>query len=50
MYDFGFKNFEYKELPEANEIIKLKMRPDELFFAYADYYPPGHKIFIVQSK
>ncbi len=26
------------------------MRPDELFFAYADYYPPGQKLFIVQSK
>ncbi len=41
MFEFGYKNLEYQEMPPVNEIIKLKMRPDELYFAHADYYPPG---------
>ena len=26
------------------------MRPDEEYFAYADYFPPGHNSFFIQSS
>ena len=41
---------EVHEIPPVNEVVKQKLRPDELYFAFADYVPPGDKLFFIQSK
>jgi len=47
MLERSFKNLEVKEIPPINEVVKLKLRPDELYFAFADYIPPGDQFFFI---
>ena len=46
MYD----RLSHQELVTLVDVMNLKLKPDELYFAHADFYPPGHTQFFIESN
>ncbi|CDW71199.1 UNKNOWN [Stylonychia lemnae] len=45
----AYDDLDHQQLILIDDVIKSKLKPDELYFAYAQYYPPCQAQFITQS-